>query len=99
MMVYQEYEEILQKFRKQNLGNIVSLQKLEMKKSELEKRSKCDLATGLLNKKAFQMEVENYLSEHSGQAIEVFAFIDIDDILHRMNIFHSGGIDHKFIVA
>lgn len=79
MMVYQEYEEILQKFRKQNLGNIVSLQKLEMKKSELEKRSKCDLATGLLNKKAFQMEVENYLSEHSGQAIEVFAFIDIDD--------------------
>lgn len=79
MILYQEYEDILQKFRKQNLGNIVNLQKLEVKKNELEKRSKCDLVTGLLNKKAFRQEVEKYLSEHSGQSIEVLAFVDVDD--------------------
>ena len=61
MLLYQEYEQTLKKFRKHNLDNMESLHKLEAKRKEMEKRSNCDLATGLLNKKAFQYEVEVYL--------------------------------------
>ena len=79
MLLYQEYEQTLKKFRKHNLDNMESLHKLEAKRKEMEKRSNCDLATGLLNKKAFQYEVEAYLTERAGYVIDAMAFIDIDD--------------------
>lgn len=79
MILYEEYEQILKTFRGQNLENVESLQKLETKKRELEKRSKCDLATGLLNKAAFQYEVEQYLTERGGHVTDAMAFVDIDN--------------------
>ena len=79
MILYAEYEQILKTFRRQNLENVESLQKLEVHKREMEKRSKCDLATGLLNKKAFQYEVEQYLTERGGHVMDAMAFVDIDD--------------------
>lgn len=79
MILYAEFEQVLKTFRRQNLENVESLQKLEVRKREMEKRSKCDLATGLLNKKAFQYEVEQYLIERGGHVMDAMAFVDIDN--------------------
>ena len=79
MILYAEYEQVLKTFRRQNLENVESLQKLEARKREMEKRSKCDLATGLLNKKAFQYEVEKHLTERGGYVMDAMVFMDIDN--------------------
>lgn len=79
MILYEEYTQVWKNFRRQNMENIESLQKLETKKREWERRSKCDLATGLLNKKAFQYEVEQYLTERNGYIMDALVFIDIDN--------------------
>lgn len=79
MDLYDEYEQVLKAFRRQNLENVESIQKLEMKKIRMERRSKCDLATGLLNKKAFQYEVEQYLTERSGHVMDAMVYIDVDN--------------------
>ena len=79
MVLFREYEQSLNQFRRQNLENIKSLQRLEQKKREFEKRSKYDLTTGLLNKNAFMNEVEQHLMERSAQVTDAMAFIDIDD--------------------
>ena len=79
IVLYQEHEKSLKQFRKQNLDNIESLQQMEIQKREYEKKSRCDLITGLLNKKAFQQEVEQYLEERSKYVTNAVAFIDIDN--------------------
>lgn len=79
MILYNEYEQVNKTFRRQNLENVESIQKLEMKKTQMERRSKCDLATGLLNKKAFQYEVEQYLTERGGYVMDAMMFVDVDN--------------------
>ncbi len=79
MILYQEYEETLKVFRRQNLENIEQLKNLEMQRWEAEKRSKFDSVTGLLNKKAFQQEIELYLQERSRYVTDAMAFLDIDN--------------------
>lgn len=79
MTIQREYERTLKKFKKQNLSNIESLQELEKQRQEFERRSKCDLATGLLNKDTFRFEIENYLSERNRDVTDVMVIIDIDD--------------------
>ena len=79
IMVHTRYEELLAEFRKKNLQNMDSMQKLEEQKREFERRSHCDLATGLLNKKAFRYEVEQCLMEHSGETMNAMVFLDIDN--------------------
>lgn len=79
MTIQQEYERTLKEFKQQNLSNIENLQELEKQKLEFEYRSKCDLATGLLNKDTFQFEIENYLSERNRDVTDAMVIIDIDD--------------------
>ncbi len=78
MAVQQEYEKTIKSFKRQTLSNIESLQELEKKRQELERRSKCDLATGLLNKEAFRFEVEMYLSERNRDVTDACMIVDID---------------------
>lgn len=77
--VHAQYEELLAEFRKKNLQNMDSMQKLEEQKREFERRSRHDLATGLLNKKAFRHDVEQCLSEDSGDTMNAMVFMDIDN--------------------
>lgn len=77
--LHAKYEEALAEFQKKNLENMDSMQLLEEQKREFERRSRCDLATGLLNKKAFRNEVEQCLFEHSGDTMNAMIFLDIDN--------------------
>jgi len=77
--VHAQYEALLADFRRKNLENMASMQKLEEQKREFERRSRCDLATGLLNKNAFRHEVEQALMEHSGDTMNAMVFLDIDN--------------------
>ena len=77
--LHAQYEALLTEFRRKNLENMASMQKLEEQKREFERRSRHDLATGLLNKKAFRHEVEQALMEHSGDTINAMIFLDIDN--------------------
>lgn len=77
--LHAQYEALLIEFRRKNLGNMASMQKLEEQKREFEHRSRHDLATGLLNKKAFRHEVEQALMEHSGDTMNAMVFLDIDN--------------------
>ena len=79
MDIKREYDETLKAFKKQNLNNIGNLQEIEGQRKEFEFRSKCDLATGLLNKDAFRYEVENYLEERNRGLTDAMVIIDIDD--------------------
>lgn len=79
VVLHERYQSLLLKFQKKNLENMESMQKLEEQKQEFERRSKCDLATGLLNKKAFCHEVEQCLAEHSGETMNAMIFLDIDN--------------------
>lgn len=79
MDLQREYEDTLKKFKRQNLANIESLQETEKIREEFEIRSKCDLATGLLNKATFQYEVETYLSERNRDVTDALVVIDIDN--------------------
>lgn len=79
MTLQQEYERTLKEFKQQNLSNIESLQELERQRKEFEFRSKCDLATGLLNKDTFQYEVENYLADRNRGVTDAMIIVDIDD--------------------
>ncbi len=75
----QEYERALRSFQQQNLGHIETLQELESRRQEFEFRSKCDLATGLLNKNMFRFEVEHYLIERRRGVTDVMVIVDIDN--------------------
>lgn len=77
--LHTQYEALLSEFRRKNLENMASMQKLEEQKREFERRSRHDLATGLLNKKAFRHEVEQALMEHSSDTINAMIFLDIDN--------------------
>lgn len=79
MSVQQEYERMLRAFKRKNLSNIENLREIEKQREELEFRSKCDLATGLLNKDTFQYETERYLEERNRNVTDVLIIIDIDD--------------------
>lgn len=79
MNLQQEYERTLKLFKQRNLVNIESLQELERQRQEFEFRSKCDLATGLLNKDTFRYEVENYLNERNRDISDAMVVVDIDD--------------------
>ena len=79
MELQQEYERAMRSFKRQNLRHIESLQELESQRQEFEFRSKCDLATGLLNKDTFRFEVENYLTERNRDIMDGMVVIDIDN--------------------
>lgn len=79
MAVQQEYESAIKSFKRQTISNIESLQELEKQREEFEMRSRCDLATGLLNKETFQFEVERYLAERNRDLTDAFILVDIDD--------------------
>lgn len=79
MTLQQEYERTIKEFKQQNLSNIDDLQELEAQRQEFEFRSKCDLATGLLNKDTFRFEVENYLQERNRGLTDAMVIVDIDD--------------------
>lgn len=55
------------------------MQELEQQRTEFEYRSKCDLATGLLNKDAFRIEVEKYLEERNRGVTDAMVVMDIDN--------------------
>lgn len=74
-----EYQGAIQKLNQQNLDNIENLQELEKQRQEFEFRSKCDLATGLLNGSAFRFEVENYLAERNRGITDAMILVDIDN--------------------
>ncbi len=75
----QEHADTLKSFRRKNLLNIENLQELEKRRLEFEIKSKCDLVTGLLNKKAFQQEVEEYLTDRKRNITDAMVMIDIDN--------------------
>ena len=77
--LHAQYEELLEEFRRKNLSNMDSMQKLEEQKREFERRSRHDLATGLLNKKAFRHDVEQCLMEYSEDTMNAMVFLDIDN--------------------
>lgn len=77
--LHDRYEELLAEFRKKNLLNMDSMQKVQAQKEEFERRSRCDLATGLLNKKAFNHDVERCLAEYSGDTMNAMVFLDVDN--------------------
>lgn len=77
--VHREYEGAIQKFKQQNLDNMEDLRALEKQRMEFEFRSKCDLATGLLNRDSFRFEVESYLAERNRGITDAMVLIDIDD--------------------
>ena len=52
---------------------------MERQRQEFEFRSKCDLATGLLNKDTFRYEVENYLEDRNRGVTDAMIIVDIDD--------------------
>lgn len=79
VILHEKYRQMLLDFQKKNLENMDSMQRLEEEKREFERRSKCDLATGLLNKKTFCHEVEQCLQEHSGATMNAMVFLDIDN--------------------
>lgn len=77
--IYFAYETVLKKLRKNKIENMSSMQKVEEQKREFERRSRHDLATGLLNKKAFRYEAEQGLMEYSGSTMNAMIFLDIDN--------------------
>lgn len=77
--IQQEYERTWKHFKMQNLMNIEDLRELERQQMEFEFRSKCDLATGLLNKENFQYEVETYLAERNRDVTDALMIVDIDN--------------------
>jgi len=77
--LYFAYEAALKKLRKNKIENMGSMQKVEEQKREFERRSRHDLATGLLNKKAFRYEAEQGLMEYSGSIMNAMIFLDIDN--------------------
>lgn len=79
LSVYTGYEELLTEFCRKNLQNIGGMQQLEEQKHEFERRSRCDLTTGLLNKKAFQSDVEMCLAEYAKDTMNAMVFLDIDN--------------------
>lgn len=79
MTLQHEYECTIKEFKQRNLSNIESLQELEGQRNEFEFRSKCDLATGLLNKDSFQYEVESYLEERNRGVTDALVIVDLDD--------------------
>ena len=79
VLLHEQHRRMLLDFQKKNLENMDSMQKLEEQKREFERRSKCDLATGLLNKKAFCHDVEQCLQEHSAVTMNAMIFLDIDN--------------------
>ena len=79
IMLYFDYETLLKQLKKKNLENMSSMQKVEEQKREFERRSRHDLATGLLNKKAFRHEAEKQLMEHSAGIMRAMIFLDIDN--------------------
>lgn len=79
IQLYEQYEELLKELRRKKLENMSSMQKVEEQKREFERRSRHDLATGLLNKKAFRYDVEQNLMEHSSENLKAMIFLDIDN--------------------
>ena len=79
MTLQQEYERALLEFKRANLDNVESLQVLEEQRQEFERRSKCDLATGVFNKETFRYEAEQYLEERNRGVMDALMIIDIDD--------------------
>lgn len=79
ILLHEQYEEALIALQRENLKNIDGMQKVEEQRREFERRSRCDLATGLLNKKAFRSDVEKCLLEHSGATMNAMIFLDIDN--------------------
>lgn len=79
VILHDQHRQMLLEFQRNNLKSMEGMQKLEEQKHEFERRSKCDLATGLLNKKAFYHEVEQCLTEHSGATMNAMVFLDIDN--------------------
>lgn len=77
--LHARYEELLAEFCKKNLLHMDSMQKVQEQKEEFERRSRCDLATGLLNKKAFSHDVEKCLAEYSGDTMNAMVFLDVDN--------------------
>ncbi len=77
--LYEQCEARLKELRRQKLENMSSMQKVEEQKREFERRSRHDLATGLLNKKAFRYDVEQNLMEQSGENLKAMIFLDIDN--------------------
>ena len=59
------------------LGKIVDIDEEMKEKISLEKKSRTDLLTGLLNKQAFEKEVRDYVEEHPSESA-CFVFIDMD---------------------
>ncbi len=79
MNLEKEYAKAIKNFRCRNLLNVENLQEVEKKRLEFELRSKCDLATGLLNKEAFKQEVESYLNKRKRDVMDAMIMIDIDN--------------------
>lgn len=79
MTLQQEYERTIKEFKQQNLSSIEDLQVLEAQRQEFEFRSKCDLATGLLNKDTFRFDVETYLQERNRGLTDAMIIVDIDN--------------------
>lgn len=79
IVLHEQYEKALHQLQRENLENVDGLQRLEEQKREFERRSICDLATGLLNKKAFRHEVEKELLEYSRATTNAMVFLDIDN--------------------
>lgn len=77
--IVQEYEDALKNFRRKNLVNIENLHELEKRRLEFEIKSRCDLATGLLNKESFRQEVEEYLEDRKRNITDIMIMIDIDN--------------------
>lgn len=59
------------------LGKIVDVDEEVKEKISLEKKSRTDLLTGLLNKQAFEKEVRDYVEAHPSESA-CFVFIDMD---------------------
>lgn len=59
------------------LGKIVDIDDEVKERQNLEKKSRIDLLTGLLNKQAFEKEVREYVEEHPAESA-CFVFLDMD---------------------
>ena len=73
------------------LGKIVDIDDEIKEKQRLEKKSRTDLLTGLLNKQAFEKEVREYVEAHPTESA-CFVFIDMDHFKDINDTFgHSVG--------
>jgi diguanylate cyclase (GGDEF)-like protein len=79
VQIEEAYSEIVKDFKIKSMKNTESLRETEREKERYVKKSRLDLATGLLNKAAWENEVREYMQVRDAGSLDAMIMLDLDD--------------------